>query len=321
MNPVPPLAAMLVTVFTITLLLRGGWGHSFQDVPNARSLHAAPVPRSGGIALMAGMLIGMAWAGLPPWWLLLPVLLLFALSLLDDYRGLSVRQRLPLQGVAALLLLAGSEFFVQHGLIATLVAALLVVWALNLYNFMDGSDGLAGGMALFGFGALAAAAALGGAPLLAAWCAAVSAAAFGFLLFNFHPARLFMGDAGSIPLGFLAAALGLAGWQADCWPAWFPLLVFSPFWVDASVTLLRRSLRGDRVTEAHREHYYQRLVRMGAGHRRVALGEYAVMAAAALSALWLRDVPAPWGLWGGWVLGYAALMWRIDRAWRQREAA
>jgi hypothetical protein len=97
-----------------------------------------------------------------------------------------------------------------------------------------------------------------------------------FLLLNFSPARVFMGDAGSVPLGFLAGGIGIAGWRTVSWPAWFPLLVFSPFVVDASVTLARRMfMRRERFWHPHREHYYQRLVRMGWSHRRLALTEYA----------------------------------------------
>ena len=158
------------------------------------------------------------------------------------------------------------------------VLALATMWVTNLYNFMDGSDGLAGGMALFGFGAYALAAWLAGDAVFVVVAASIAAAAAAFLVFNFPPAKVFMGDAGSIPLGFLAAALGILGWRAGHWPLWFPVLVFSPFIIDASVTLARRLLRGERVWRAHRSHYYQRLVQLGWGHRNTALAEYALMA-------------------------------------------
>jgi UDP-N-acetylmuramyl pentapeptide phosphotransferase/UDP-N-acetylglucosamine-1-phosphate transferase len=157
---------------------------------------------------------------------------------------------------------------------------------------MDGSDGLAGGMAVIGFGAYAIAAHLSGAGPFAVLCASVAAAAAGFLVFNFPPARLFMGDAGSVPLGFLAGALGVVGWSRGFWPIWFPLLVFAPFVCDATLTLLRRALRRERVWQAHRDHYYQRLVRMGFGHRGTALVEYAVMAGCAAIALLARREPS-----------------------------
>ncbi|MBU4499659.1 MAG: UDP-phosphate N-acetylglucosaminyl 1-phosphate transferase, partial [Gammaproteobacteria bacterium] len=164
-------------------------------------------------------------------------------------------------------------------------------WMTNLYNFMDGSDGLAGGMVAIGFGALALAAWLGGAPSLAMFCASIAAAALAFLRFNFPPARVFMGDAGSIPLGFLAAALGIDGAAHGVWPWLFPLLVFSPFIVDASVTLARRALRGEKIWRAHRSHYYQRVVLLGATHRQLALAAYALMLASAALAFVLLRVP------------------------------
>ena len=127
-----------------------------------------------------------------------------------------------------------------HGWLVAAVAAVAITWMLNLYNFMDGSDGLAGGMTLIGFSCYGVTAWLAGNEPFAMinFCIAASAAAF--LLFNFHPARIFMGDAGSIPLGFLAAALGIIGWMNGDWPLWLPLLVFSPFIADASVTLVKR---------------------------------------------------------------------------------
>jgi UDP-N-acetylmuramyl pentapeptide phosphotransferase/UDP-N-acetylglucosamine-1-phosphate transferase len=140
-------------------------------------------------------------------------------------------------------------------------------------------------MAIIGFGAYGLGASLAGHYALAALCTALTAASAAFLVHNFHPARIFLGDVGSIPLGFLAAALGVIGWRDDAWPLWFPLLVFGPFNADATVTFLRRLTRREKVWEAHRDHYYQRIVRMGLGHRSAALIGYAVMAACAAFAL------------------------------------
>ncbi len=126
-----------------------------------------------------------------------------------------------------------------------------------------------------------------------------------------------MGDAGSIPLGFLAAAMGLWGWQSGHWAAWFPLLVFSPFIVDASVTLAKRARRGAKVTEAHREHYYQRAIQSGWGHRKVALVEYALMLAVGLSALLSFQQIFPWKMFLAWCLIYGGLMRVIDAHWKK----
>src|SRR5262249_52795081 len=105
------------------------------------------------------------------------------------------------------------------------------------------------------------------------------------LWFNFPPARVFMGDAGAIPMGYLAAVLGIAGWLRGDWQFWFGAIVFSPFIIDATVTLCKRGARGAKVWHAHREHYYQRLVQSGWGHRKTALAEYALMAISAVAAI------------------------------------
>jgi UDP-N-acetylmuramyl pentapeptide phosphotransferase/UDP-N-acetylglucosamine-1-phosphate transferase len=128
-------------------------------------------------------------------------------------------------------------------------------------------------------------AALHGGAALAVVSLCICVAALGFLPFNFAPARVFLGDAGSIPLGFLAAAIGVIGWREGLWQPWIPLVVFSPFIIDATVTLGCRALRGLRLTEAHREHYYQRLAQSGFGHRNTALLEYALMLVAAAAAV------------------------------------
>ncbi|MEZ5741564.1 MAG: glycosyl transferase [Burkholderiaceae bacterium] len=146
---------------------------------------------------------------------------------------------------------------------------LLLAWFANLYNFMDGADGLAGLMALVGF--LTYALLAPADSLMATACTALAGASAGFLALNWPPARVFMGDSGSVPLGFLAGGLGLAGAAAGYWPWWTPLGVFLPFVLDASVTLARRALTGRRIWEAHREHVYQRLILRGWSHQRVSL--------------------------------------------------
>jgi UDP-GlcNAc:undecaprenyl-phosphate/decaprenyl-phosphate GlcNAc-1-phosphate transferase len=212
---------------------------------------------------------------------------------------------------------AGSGMMLHNFLIG-LVVLFAVVWMTNLYNFMDGSDGLAGGMTFWGFTAYGVAALMHGNDTQAMLNFSIGAAALAFLYNNFHPAKVFMGDAGSIPLGFLAAAMGLWGWQQSLWPAWFPLLVFSPFVVDATVTLIKRAVRGEKVWQAHREHYYQRLVQIGWGHYYTALFEYALMLAAGASGVWAihRSHETPWLLFLVWVVCYAVLMLALDWRWK-----
>lgn len=313
-----PLLAFLACWLVLHGLLRRGQSLPL-DHPNARSLHATPTPRIGGLGVMAGVAAASLWLADAA---LLPVLLaafaLAAVSFLDDVRGLPVALRFLAHFVAAAACLLAMGLS-GWGLVAGVLA---VVWMTNLYNFMDGADGLAGGMAAIGFGALALAAWLGGAPGLAAFCAAIAAAALAFLRFNFPPARVFMGDAGSIPLGFLAAALGIAGARQGVWPWLFPLLVFSPFIVDASVTLARRGLRGEKIWQAHRSHYYQRAVLLGASHRQLAWAAYALMLACAALAFAVLAAPRfTAGLLALAVVAYGAIFLAIDRRWRQAARA
>jgi UDP-N-acetylmuramyl pentapeptide phosphotransferase/UDP-N-acetylglucosamine-1-phosphate transferase len=239
------------------------------------------------------------------------------ISYLDDRSHLPVVVRFGAHGVAAAVFVLTTVPDVHPAWQAVL--ALATMWVTNLYNFMDGSDGLAGGMALFGFGAYALGAWLAGDAVFVIVAASIAAAAAAFLVFNFPPATVFMGDAGSIPLGFLAAALGILGWRAGHWPLWFPVLVFSPFIIDASLTLARRLVRGERVWRAHRSHYYQRLVQLGWGHRNTALAEYALMGACGALALWALGQPptVQWAAVGAAIVAYLVLAALVDLAWRR----
>lgn len=310
MSYLPPIVSAVATLL-ITLLLLRFKSHFINDIPNERSLHDVPTPRTGGVAFMLGIAGG--WSLLAqylPWWLLLPLFGLFILSLIDDLRGLSARIRLIGHFIAALI--------VSYGLGVSWIwlfpALLFFVWMTNLYNFMDGSDGLAGGMALFGFSAYGVAALMSGNDSIAMMTLSVASATLVFLVFNFHPARIFMGDAGSIPLGFLAACFGVWGWLQLCWPAWFPLLVFSPFVVDATVTMLRRLRKGERITLPHRSHYYQRLVRNGWGHRKLALIAYLLMFVSGISALWgtSQDATTQAGIVFIWIAAYLGMLMMAD---------
>lgn len=290
------------------------------DTPNDRSLHTAPVPRAGGIGLHGGFAIA-AFVISPavPAVLWIAFALLFAVSLADDFRSLPAKWRLAAHLCAAGLF-ATPLLVKDHGALGIILVTLAIGWMTNLYNFMDGSDGLAGGMAFFGFSFFAAAAWFAGNADFALLNASVAAAAVAFLFFNLHPARIFLGDAGSVPLGFLAAAFGLAGWLNGYWPWWFPPLVFSPFIVDASATLLRRMLSGARFWEAHRDHYYQRLVQLGLGHRRTAFFEYALMTVCGAGGLWAMSLQPAFQHLVLLIFGsiYLILIFRIEHSWRSR---
>jgi UDP-N-acetylmuramyl pentapeptide phosphotransferase/UDP-N-acetylglucosamine-1-phosphate transferase len=278
--------SLVVAVVLIRVLL-SPFARFALDQPNERSLHEQPVPRTGGIAVLAGAAVSLAFGAAPVWLSVALALLLGAMSFLDDLYGLPATARLVAHVGAAGALL----WYVlwPMDLVTLAVLTLAVAWITNLYNFMDGSDGLAGGMSVIGFGTYALAAHFGGDAALAALCVALAAASAGFLFYNFHPARIFLGDIGSIPLGFLAGGLGIVGWRNDLWPLWFPVLVFGPFIGDATLTLVKRLIRGERLSQAHRDHYYQRLVRSGLGHRATACIGYTTMTVCAGAAMLGRD--------------------------------
>ena len=265
-------------------LLRGA---AVLDRPNERSLHEAPVPRGGGIAVIAA--IAFAWLGLVltgragPSLLvvLLGALLLARVSWRDDVAGLSPALRLAVQAVAVAAAL-GTAALIGFGALSltqgwlpqwldTAVTALLWLWFINLFNFMDGIDGLAGSEAAtiaLGLAAFAATG-VGEEPLLVLLAAPVAAAAIGFLLWNWPPARIFLGDVGSVPLGYLLGFLLLS----LAWSGYWRIALILPlyFLADATITLGRRLARGERVWQPHRRHFYQRAVQRGLSHREVTL--------------------------------------------------
>ncbi len=307
--------AMSVSALVIRMRLR--FATHGLDAPGHRSLHARATPHGGGLGIVAAVLAAGLWLGVAwPW--LAGVAVLALISVIDDWRHLPFWVRLPVHLVCAALVVFSQT---QVGLVWALVLVLVIGWAINAYNFMDGADGLAGSMAAVGFSTYAVGFVLAGADALAMLCLAVAAAAIAFLYFNWHPARIFMGDVGSVPLGFLAGGLGWQGVQAGAWPGWFPLMVFAPFLCDASATLLRRALARQRVWEAHREHYYQRMVRMGATHSEMASRWLLVMLAGGVMALGMLAFGPLLG-WAGaaaWWLLLAVLGRRIDRCWNQKQ--
>lgn len=270
------------------------------DQPGDRSLHTAPVSRLGGFAVVIAAAAGVAGADLADptviqgtiaWMTIAATAVIVASSAVEDVRGLSPAVRLVFQGASAILLVSGIAVTGFDGIVwlpgwvVLAVTSAAVVWMANLFNFMDGSDGLAGGMALFGFGALGVVGALAGAAFVATTAAMVCAAAVGFLMLNFPPARVFLGDAGSVTLGFAAAALSsVLVLQHGVSPV-VPVLIFAPFLLDATITLVGRLWRREHVWRPHRQHWYQRLVLADWSHRQVLQLYWPLMAAGAASAI------------------------------------
>jgi len=318
----------ILAAFTMSALLAWFLAHTegrwrVLDIPNERSLHLHPTPRTGGIALLAGLAAGLftawLWNGVTvtTWPLMLAITLLAIVALIDDRHTLGAGPRLLIQISAASLLL-----FTQANspldTLTQITALLFLVWMINLYNFMDGMDGFAGGMAVIGFATFALLAWQAGNMEFALGCGVIVAAATGFLLLNFPPARLFMGDSGSTVLGLLAGVVILTAHSEAILPVWLGLLVFSPFIIDASVTLGTRILRGEKFWQAHKTHYYQRLVESGWGHKRTVLAEYALMMACGTSAAAAapRSLAFQTTIIAGWAVIYVILIYLIHRAER-----
>lgn len=308
------LGLLLVLVAGLSFALTGGLrryalSRSLMDIPNARSSHSVPTPRGGGVAIVASFLLAMpllAVSGGASWSLTCALLGAGAgvamLGFLDDHGHIAARWRLLghfTGAVWALFWLGGLPplnlfgFSLDLGWFGHLLAAIYLVWLLNLYNFMDGIDGSASVEAIC--------VCAGGAllyVLIGEWQAAavpllLVVAVVGFLFWNFPPARIFMGDAGS---GFLGIALGILSLQA-AWVApqllWSWVILLGVFIVDATFTLLRRLLRGDKVYEAHRSHAYQYASRQFGRHLPVTL------AIGAINLLWLLPVALWVGIGGG----------------------
>lgn len=324
---------LLPVVAGLSLLLTGGLrryalSRSLMDIPNARSSHRVPTPRGGGVAIVASFLLAiplLAVSGGASWSLTCALLGAGAgiavLGFLDDHGHIAARWRLlgHFCGAAWVLFWLGGlppltlfGFSLDLGWFGHLLAAVYLVWLLNLYNFMDGIDGIASveAICVCAGGALLYA-------LIGEWHAAavpvvLAVAVAGFLFWNFPPARIFMGDAGS---GFLGITLGVLSLQA-AWLApqllWSWLILLGVFIVDATFTLLRRLLRGDKVYEAHRSHAYQYASRQFGWHLPVTL------AVGGINLFWLLPI----ALWAGLgrvdgllalAIAYLPLLWLAVR--------
>jgi UDP-N-acetylmuramyl pentapeptide phosphotransferase/UDP-N-acetylglucosamine-1-phosphate transferase len=251
------------------------------DLPNERSSHAVPKPRGGGMAIVLITLAGSAlWMTPRIAVAAAAALVIAAVSFADDLRHLPATLRLAVQIVAAL---AVALLFVPWVWVP--LAVLWIVGLTNAYNFMDGIDGIAGGQAVVAGLAWGWLGTRAGEPALAAIGLLIAGSSAGFLLYNWQPARIFMGDVGSAFLGFTFAALAVIGARANPKLAVAGVLVVWPFVADALFTFLRRAWRRERVMEAHKSHLYQRLNQRGLSHAAVASIYIALAAAGAAAAI------------------------------------
>ena len=285
--------------------------HQILDVPNARSSHSVPTPRGGGVSIVLMTLVALCMTGLAGWipWdvvvsLLVGGVLVAGIGWLDDRSHIPARWRMLAHLVAAGWVIAGAGWVAELpipggdlalGWVAAPLGVLWIAWVLNLYNFMDGIDGIAGIEAVTVSAAAAGLLWHAEYPGLAFLVAAVGAASLGFLAWNWPPAKVFMGDAGSAFLGFTFGSLALITHALDALVIWSWLILLGVFLVDSTVTLVRRLLRGERVYEAHRSHAYQHASRHFRGHLPV------TVSVGLINIAWLAPlalVAATWPEWG-----------------------
>ncbi len=286
-----------VTLITAILSVRSlcnpkSWLY-IADVPNDRSLHVTPTPRNGGLGVLAAILTGWFACWIFGYFdntqlsIAAIMLGLAVLGYFDDRFDLRSSIRFAAHFAAAgfaIFVLGPIESIqlpwtlkIQLGFAAIPFTLLFIVWMINLYNFMDGMDGFAGGMTFFGFTTFAILFAMQNNTEYAVSVLVPATAAIGFLLYNFPPAKIFLGDAGSTAIGFLSATSMMVASIENSIPVWVSVMIFSPFIIDATVTLLTRILKKEKFWAAHRTHFYQRLVTSGLSHRKVVVCEYLLM--------------------------------------------
>jgi Fuc2NAc and GlcNAc transferase len=255
------------------------------DVPNVRSSHTTPTPRGGGLAIVCAILPALGWAwtrGWVPGDFFMAVagggLLTAGIGWVDDHRHVPAGVRLVVHFYSAawavfwlggLSDLRAGPLMIPLGATGSPLAAVFIVWMLNLYNFMDGIDGIATVEAVMVCVGSALVAWLVGAPHVAGVAILIAAACTGFLVWNWAPARIFLGDVGSSFVGFVLGVTALFSERSAGPPLLFWTILLGVFLMDATLTLLRRLLRGDAVLSAHRSHAYQRAVQSGYSHAAV----------------------------------------------------
>ena len=255
------------------------------DTANERSMHQGQVPRGGGIVIIVLLLISLLLLSItsdrPTLFLglFIAVLLWSALSWRDDQYDLSPKLRFALQILFALFVVSAfgwvdniqlsSELRISITWFGTFLSFMGILWLANLYNFMDGMDGLVAAQSIiasltfsFWYWAL-------GDLEIAFVCLVVAAACYGFLLWNWRPAKIFMGDVGSVTLGAFFACLIIIGASRFDVPVLSMVMLFGLFVADASITMLKRVIKGEKIWLPHRQHYYQRLGLAGMAHEKI----------------------------------------------------
>jgi len=313
-----------IVIFGIPILRHALISKGVYDTPNARSSHSLPTPRGGGIVVMTSIIIGIATL----WWgdVVLPKGLIIALAIscglafiswMDDLWSISALVRLTCQAMAI-----GGILYLDPALAidtlpflpewsAFLIIAAAWVWCVNLYNFMDGIDGMTSvetvsicaGLSLLALTGILSDDIL--PPL-----AVVGVAALAFLYWNWSPAKIFLGDVGSIPLGFLLGWFILKAINDGAWLA--ALIIPGCYLADTTITLARRAIRGAPVWQAHREHFYQKPITYGIAHQRIMLRIILTNLVLIMTAVWLVSINAWLGIAVA-VITICALLWNLSQ--------
>jgi len=268
------------------------------SLPGARQSHRNATPTGGGLGLVFSILLVTLCleliVSLPFFWwknVLPGVMLLAIVGWRDDKLPVSPLLRLLIQLAVSIWLIGfGWLDFPWRDQVFWTCAIVAVIWLMNLYNFMDGSNGMAGFQGVFAGMTMALLLQLGGESSMALLALVVAAACAGFLPLNFPHARVFMGDASSVPLGFVFAAFAVYGIQTGSIGLPLSILIMSVFLVDATLTLLARAFRGERWYTAHAQHVYQRLIAQGWSHRQVLVVYQAINVVLVLPAMALAKM-------------------------------
>lgn len=303
---------LIVSSFTLTSFIRHiALKRMWLDTPNARSSHLVPTPKSGGLAFVVTFtaalvyLYAYAYLSFSQLAVLLTPVIVAASGMLDDFRSLSVVSRIGIQMLAALtvMFLVGGlpqlpvfGYLLDFGWIGYVIGVLGLVWLMNLFNFMDGIDGIAALEAGFVCLAVYVLLVLQGGYETAFVLMCMLAAIIGFLLLNFPPARIFMGDVGSQYLGLMMGVLGLVTIEAGYMHIWSWAILLGVFIVDSTMTLVRRLRNGQMWYHAHRTHAYQHAAISLGSHAKVDLGITLINICWLFPLAWISLLLTPWAM-------------------------
>ena len=285
-------ASLLILSFFLTYLIKNYYiKNAILEKVNERSSHTVPTPHGGGIAIAVTWFVGIIYLELTSqiesnlFYALMVGVIISVVSFFDDIYELSPKIRLITQAIVAfggLFFLGGFNslefglFNIENQIITNIFAFLLIIWFINLYNFLDGINGYAGSEALFL--SVAGFILFGGEHFVV-----LAVAVLGFLYWNFGNAKIFMGDVGSTLLGYNVAIFTIYYANQNATNLWVWIILFGVFWFDATWTLLRRKLNHEKLSQAHKKHAYQRLTQAGWSHFKVT--NYAIILNIALFAL------------------------------------